>query len=106
MMERPLVSRYFTSLSASLRAHSYIRQISHKGAAKDQDDGETKEEDTPRVSEVHNRVFVITVGVWILLLQVLILQIWVFLPAYSRSPCPLSRHSRQVITALEELDSQ
>lgn len=43
-----------------------IRQISYKGAAKDQDNREAKEKDDPHVPEVHNRVLVITVGVWVL----------------------------------------
>lgn len=81
------------SFTAGPLVHPVVRQISHKGAAKDQDDGEAKEEDNPHVPEVHNRVLVITVGVWILLIEVLVLQIRVFLPAYCRSRCPLSRHS-------------
>lgn len=43
-----------------------VGQISHKGASKDQDDGEAKEEDNSHVPEVHSRVLVITVGVWVL----------------------------------------
>lgn len=117
---RPLASRYFTSLSASRRAHSCIleeatvggevrephwmsiahltspfpnvagtgflvdtqststlshslghpvpvvRQINQKGGAKDQDNGEAKEKDSSHVPEVHNRVPVVSMAVWVL----------------------------------------
>lgn len=43
-----------------------VRQISHKGAAKDQDDREAKEEDNPHVPDIHNRVVVVAMGVWVL----------------------------------------
>ena len=43
-----------------------VRQISHKGAAKDQDNGESEEEDNPHVPDIHSRVLVITVRVWVL----------------------------------------
>lgn len=43
-----------------------VRQISHKGAAKDQDNGESEEEDNPHVPDIYSRVLVITVRVWVL----------------------------------------
>lgn len=38
--------------------HPVIRQIRHKGAAKDQDCGEDKKDDDPEVTEAHNNVLI------------------------------------------------
>ena len=54
------------SFPAGPLLHPVVRQISHKGASKDQGDGESEEEDNPHVPDVHSRVLVITVGVWVL----------------------------------------
>lgn len=43
-----------------------VRQICHKSGTKDQDDGKTKEEDSSHVPDVHHRVLVIAVKVWVL----------------------------------------
>lgn len=43
-----------------------VGQICHKSGTKDQDDGKTKEEDSSHVPDVHHRVLVIAVKVWVL----------------------------------------
>lgn len=43
-----------------------VRQISHKGGAKDQDDGEAKEEDDPHVPDIYNRIPVVAMRVGVL----------------------------------------
>ena len=48
------------SFQAGPLLHPAVRQISHKGAAKDQDDGES-EDDNLHVPDVHSRALVITV---------------------------------------------
>ena len=93
------------SFPAGPLLHPAVRQISHKGAAKDQDDGES-EDDNPHVPDVHSRVLVITVESGLFSQR--------FLSSGSGSSCQRKvgsdgRFPARVdgaITALEELDSQ
>lgn len=53
-----MASRELASFLGGPVLHPVVRQIRHKGAAKDQDCGEDKKDDDLDVTEVHNRVLI------------------------------------------------